>query len=91
MVCGSFTLGRLFDFNSAHFWPYGALNFSLKHLFCGESFLKINSVNMALLERHFGSVNFVAVYFIWNVSSYFIFYCIIFGTSTLFSIELWEL
>jgi len=38
VICGSFTLGRLFDVDSAYFWPSGGLYFSLKNLFCGKSF-----------------------------------------------------
>jgi hypothetical protein len=39
VICGSLTLGRLFDFISAHFWLNGALYFSLKNLFCGKNLL----------------------------------------------------
>jgi len=39
VIRGSLALGRLFDFNSAHFWHNGALYFSLQNLFCGKSFL----------------------------------------------------
>ena len=41
VVCGSFALGRLFDFISAHFWPNGDLYFSFKNWFCGKSFISI--------------------------------------------------
>ena len=36
MICGSFTLGRLFDLISVHFWFNGALYFFFKNLFCGK-------------------------------------------------------
>jgi len=39
VICGSFTLGRLFDLISAKFWFNGTLYVSLKNLLCGESFL----------------------------------------------------
>ena len=32
VICGSFTLGKLFDFISAHFWLNGALYFSFENL-----------------------------------------------------------
>ena len=38
VICGSFTLGRLFDFISTYFWLNGALYFSLKNLFCEKAF-----------------------------------------------------
>ena len=44
MICGNFTLGRLFDLISAHFWFNGALYFSLKNLFCGKNTLNTNTL-----------------------------------------------
>ena len=42
LICGSSTLGRLFDFISAHFWFNRALYFSLKNLFFGQSWFLID-------------------------------------------------
>jgi hypothetical protein len=39
LICGSFTLGRLFDFIFAHFLFNGVLYFSLKNLICRKFFL----------------------------------------------------
>ena len=38
VICGSFTIGRLFDLTSAYSWLNGALYFSLKNLFCIKRF-----------------------------------------------------
>ena len=37
LICGSFTIGRLFDVIFANFLFNGVLYFSLKNLFCGKS------------------------------------------------------
>jgi len=44
--CGSFTLGRLFDFIFAHLWLIRALYFSLKIFFSGIFFFKLIILNV---------------------------------------------
>jgi hypothetical protein len=39
LICGSFTLGRLFNSIFAYFWFNGVLYFSSKNLLCGKRFL----------------------------------------------------
>ena len=46
LICGSFTLGRLFDFISAHFLLIIALCFSLKNLFVEKFFKLIGKIIM---------------------------------------------
>jgi len=41
LICGNFTIGKLFDFISAHFCLNGSLYFSLKNLMCGKSFFEL--------------------------------------------------
>ena len=50
LICGSFMLGRLFDFIFAHFLFNGVLYFSLKNLFCGKSFFLLISVRFIFTE-----------------------------------------